>query len=44
MSVTIGDQSPDFELPAAGGRTVRLSDFRRRNVLLVFYVKDNTPG
>ena len=44
MSIALGDIAPDFELPAAGGKTVRLSDLRGRNVLLIFYVKDNTPG
>ena len=36
--------SPDFDLPASGGRNVRLSDFRGRGVVLYFYPKDNTPG
>lgn len=34
----------DFELPATGDKTVRLSDLRGKNVLLYFYPKDNTPG
>ena len=36
--------SPDFDLPASGGRNVRLSDFKGRGVVLYFYPKDNTPG
>lgn len=36
--------APDFELPANGGRTLRLSDFRGRGLILYFYPKDNTPG
>lgn len=34
----VGDPAPDFALPDEHGRTVRLSDFRgHQNVLLVFY-------
>lgn len=39
-----GDQAPDFELPATGGRRVRLSDLRGKNVVLYFYPADDTPG
>lgn len=35
---------PDIELPATGGRTIRLSDFKGKNLVLYFYPKDNTPG
>ena len=38
MSVEIGDEAPDFELPDTSRRTVRLSDFRgHKNVVVVFY-------
>jgi peroxiredoxin Q/BCP len=40
----IGDPAPDFELPDASGKAVRLSDFRGRRVVLYFYPKDDTPG
>ncbi|WP_422931257.1 peroxiredoxin [Singulisphaera sp. PoT] len=44
-AVGVGDIAPDFELPASGGETVRLSDFRgKAEVVLFFYPKDNTPG
>jgi peroxiredoxin Q/BCP len=36
--------APDFEAPATGGQTLRLSDFRGRGLILYFYPKDNTPG
>jgi len=36
--------APDFELPATGGRTFRLSDAKGRHLVLYFYPKDNTPG
>lgn len=40
-----GRPAPDFELPAHGGRSVRLSEFRgRQHVVLFFYPKDDTPG
>ena len=38
MSLQIGDVAPDFELPASGNHTVKLSDYRgKQNVLLAFY-------
>ena len=40
----IGDIAPDFTLTDANGRTVSLSDFRGKRVVLYFYPKDNTPG
>lgn len=39
----IGDLAPDFTLPATGGGTVTLSEFRGTPVVLVFYPGDNTP-
>jgi peroxiredoxin Q/BCP len=44
MSLKEGDPAPDFEMPASGGRTVRLSDYKGRPVLLYFYPKADTPG
>jgi len=38
-----GDEAPDFEA-ATGAGTVRLSDFKGKNVILYFYPKDDTPG
>ena len=37
LRVKVGEKAPDFALPAAGGKTVRLSDFRGHNVLIDFY-------
>jgi len=43
--MNIGDIAPDFELQAHDGSTVRLSDFRgKKNVIVFFYPKDDTPG
>ena len=35
---------PDFELPATGDKTFRLSEHRGKTLVLYFYPKDNTPG
>jgi peroxiredoxin len=44
VPVETGDEAPEFELQAANGDTVRLSDFRgARNVLLVFHPWAFTP-
>ena len=44
-AVSVGDAAPEFDLTDAGGQRVRLSDFRgKRSVVLYFYPKDDTPG
>ncbi len=43
-SVQLGQQVPDFELPATGNQTVKLSDLKGKYVVLYFYPKDHTPG
>lgn len=43
MAVGMGTKAPDFDLPGTGGRSYRLSDFRGRPVVLVFYPGDATP-
>jgi peroxiredoxin Q/BCP len=42
-TLVAGGPAPDFALSDADGRTVRLSDFRGRHVVLVFYPGDDTP-
>lgn len=37
LRVKVGEKAPDFELPSAGGGTVRLSAMQGHNVLLDFY-------
>lgn len=47
MSYTVqaGQTAPDFALPSANGEPVRLSDFRGKSeVVLFFYPKDASPG
>jgi len=44
MSAHVGDVAPDFELESHKGCSVRLSDFRRRqNVIMVFHPLAWTP-
>ena len=40
----IGMKAPEFTLPDKDGRSVSLSDFLGRKVVLYFYPRDNTPG
>jgi len=44
-AVEVGSPAPAFCLPAQDGETVCLSEFTgKRNVLLLFYILDFTPG
>ncbi|GIO32104.1 MULTISPECIES: thioredoxin-dependent thiol peroxidase [Paenibacillus] len=42
--LTIGQEVPDFTLPASSGEDVTLSGFRGRKVVLYFYPKDMTEA
>jgi len=42
--VAVGKAVPDFELPATGDKTIKLSGLKGKNVVLYFYPKDSTPG
>lgn len=44
QSLQAGDPAPGFSLPDETGKTVSLSAFRGKKVVLYFYPKDNTPG
>jgi peroxiredoxin Q/BCP len=44
VKLACGQRAPDFSLPDQNGRTVTLSDFHGRKVLLYFYPKADTPG
>jgi peroxiredoxin Q/BCP len=44
-AVGVGATAPDFTLPDRNGKPVRLSEFRgKKAVVLYFYPKDDTPG
>ncbi len=43
-AVQVGDQAPDFKLPATTGGEIRLSDFRGKQMVLIeFYHADFGP-
>jgi peroxiredoxin Q/BCP len=45
MKVKVGETAPDFTLTSQTGEAVTLSQFRgKKNVVLYFYPKDETPG
>lgn len=44
-ALTIGSRAPAFDLPAHPEGNVKLSQFKgKKNVILYFYPRDNTPG
>jgi peroxiredoxin Q/BCP len=45
LTVKVGDQAPDFTLPSQMGDNVTLSEyFGKKNIVLYFYPKDESPG
>jgi cytochrome oxidase Cu insertion factor (SCO1/SenC/PrrC family) len=45
LTLKVGDMAPDFTLPSTAGGTVKLSDFRgKNNVVLAFFVLAFTGG
>ncbi len=40
----IGKKVSNFELPATGEQSIKLSGLKGKNVVLFFYPKDSTPG
>lgn len=44
MKVEEGKKAPAFSLEDQDGNTVKLSDFKGKQVVLYFYPKDDTPG
>lgn len=44
MILSRGDAAPDFSVIDHNGKTVQLSDFRGKSVVLWFYPVADTPG
>jgi peroxiredoxin Q/BCP len=45
LKVKVGDKAPDFTLPSQFGDDVSLNEYLgKKNVVLYFYPKDETPG
>ncbi|CQR52319.1 MULTISPECIES: thioredoxin-dependent thiol peroxidase [Paenibacillus sonchi group] len=42
--IEVGQEVPDFTLPASTGQNISLSDYRGRKVVLYFYPKNMTPA
>ncbi len=43
-TLDMGETAPDFTLKSIGLKEVSLRDFRGKNVVLLFYPLDWTPG
>lgn len=44
ITIQLGQEVPDFELPSTGDQTFKLSAHKGKNIIIYFYPKDNTPG
>ena len=45
MQIKVGDKAPDFSIPDADMNLIRRSQFKgHNNLVLYFYVRDDTPG
>jgi peroxiredoxin Q/BCP len=42
--LSVGDKAPAFQAKDQQGKTVKLSDFAGKTVVLWFYPKADTPG
>ena len=43
-ALNVGDTAPDFTLRTIGLKEVGLAEFRGKNVVILFYPLDWTPG
>jgi len=43
-TINVGDDAPEFTVKTVGMKDVSLKDYRGKNVVLLFYVLDWTPG
>jgi len=44
VTLAVGDEAPEFDLPDDGGGRVRLKNYRGQLLVLYFYPKDDTSG
>lgn len=44
QTLKVGDKAPAFSLKNTEGKTVKLSDYKGKKVVLYFYPRDMTPG
>ena len=44
MALAVGTKAPEFTTTDDEGKTISLSDFKGKVVVLYFYPKDDTPG
>ena len=44
MKIKINQKAPNFKLPSTNGTLFKLNSLKRKNIVLYFYPKDNTPG
>ncbi len=42
--ISLDTPVPDFSAPATGDKTISLSDYKGKYVVIYFYPKDSTPG
>ncbi len=40
IEAKIGSYAPDFRLPATNGKEIGLSDYRRKNNVVLFFVRE----
>jgi len=43
-TLNVGDAAPEFTLKTIGLKEINLKDYRGKNVVLLFYPLDWTPG
>ena len=44
MKFKINSKAPNFKLPSTSNLIVELNKIKKKNVILYFYPKDDTPG
>ena len=44
MKIKIKQKAPNFKLPSTNGTIFELNKLKRKNIVLYFYPKDDTPG